>query len=222
MKRGAALASCLAIVFVAQPAATEAQAARPDSGLLQAILLPTVAQTLRDGGIPDADVKVAVVSARNSNVAAGDLTVVFRQTVTTVQEHGPIENFGAFVQQQLRAGLRGQALAQAIRAEHARRGIGRGHSFSGARGARGHGRSGEAHGKAQGREPMKRTHADASAPPRWLANVAAAAAAIEAKPTAADSILQARGLTRATFNARLYEVAADPELTAAYREVVRR
>lgn len=226
MTREAALVSCLAIALVAQPAPTKAQAAPAGSdAILEAIGLPAAAQTLRDRGIPAVEVSVAVTGARNRNMAAGELTVVFRRTAATVAEYGPIDNFGAFVQQQLRAGLRGRELAEAIHAEHARRGIGKGKkAFGQGQGQqRGPGAAGGGRGRSGGIQGSANRgggqHPDAarSAPPSWVVDVAITATAIEAKPAAADSILEARHMTRATFNARLYEVAADPALTAAYR-----
>jgi hypothetical protein len=59
---------------------------------------------------------------------------------------------------------------------------------------------------------------DTAAVPDWVEDVAAAANAIEERPTAVDSILQASGMTRVVFDSLIYEVAADPELTAAYEE----
>ena len=54
--------------------------------------------------------------------------------------------------------------------------------------------------------------------PTWVAEVAAVANAIEAQPAAADSILGAHEMTRMAFDSLLYEIAADPTLTAAYQE----
>ena len=54
--------------------------------------------------------------------------------------------------------------------------------------------------------------------PAWVADVAAVANAIEARPMAVDSILEAHEMTRARLDSLLYEVAQDPVLTAAYRE----
>jgi membrane-bound lytic murein transglycosylase B len=49
----------------------------------------------------------------------------------------------------------------------------------------------------------------------------AVAQAIEANPTAADSILAAHGLTRAGFDSLLYDIAADSALARAYTEAIR-
>jgi hypothetical protein len=49
----------------------------------------------------------------------------------------------------------------------------------------------------------------------------ATAQAIQAKPTAADSILGAHGLTRAGFDSLMYDIAADPALARSYAEAMR-
>ena len=45
---------------------------------------------------------------------------------------------------------------------------------------------------------------------------AAVANAIAARPTAADSILTAAGMTRDSFQTLMYEIAADSAMSAAY------
>jgi hypothetical protein len=47
------------------------------------------------------------------------------------------------------------------------------------------------------------------------------AQAIQAKPTATDSILVAHGLTHAGFDSLLYDIAADPALARSYAEAMR-
>lgn len=54
--------------------------------------------------------------------------------------------------------------------------------------------------------------------PAWVSEVAGVANAIEARPGAMDSILAVHEMARATLDSLLYEIAADPVLTAAYRE----
>lgn len=120
-------------------------------GILQAIALPTVSEILRDRGVPVEEVEATIFGAREKGVPADETAGFLEATARAVEENGPIENFGAFVQAQLDAGLRGHELAQAIRAEHARRGIGRGKKLeSGGRGQGGQDRPGAA-GPGQGR-----------------------------------------------------------------------
>lgn len=119
------LLACLALVWAWQPAV--AQEAPPDTtGILQTILLPRVSETLRERGVPIEEIEAAVMGAREQGVPAGETTDALQETAGAVEETGPIENFGAFVQEQLRSGLRGRELAEAIHAEHRRRGIGKG------------------------------------------------------------------------------------------------
>lgn len=49
----------------------------------------------------------------------------------------------------------------------------------------------------------------------------AVARAIQATPARADSILAAHGLSRADFDALLYEIAADPSRARAYAETIK-
>lgn len=60
------------------------------------------------------------------------------------------------------------------------------------------------------------TGAEVEAVPEWVTRVAMVANSIEDRPTAADSILAANDMTRDEFESRLYDIAADPVLTAAY------
>jgi hypothetical protein len=46
------------------------------------------------------------------------------------------------------------------------------------------------------------------------------AQAMQAKPTATDSILGAHGLTRAGFDSLMYDVAADPALARTYADAM--
>lgn len=87
--------------------------------------LPVAAADARDAGVSDAQVRGVLDAIRRSGLPPEDGYRVLEQEVAVVREGGPKENFGAFVQSQLDAGLRGQELAQAIRAEHRRMGVGR-------------------------------------------------------------------------------------------------
>ncbi|HEV8122809.1 MAG TPA: hypothetical protein VGP80_01060 [Gemmatimonadales bacterium] len=93
--------------------------------VLNAMQLPVVAAEARDAGVADVDVRGILDRIRRNRLPAEDAWRVLDEEVRVVRAGGPRENFGAFVQTQLDAGLRGQALAEAIRQEHARRGIGR-------------------------------------------------------------------------------------------------
>jgi hypothetical protein len=133
MKKKVLVAALAAACWAGSP--TAGQETQNDSlGILQAIALPTIAGMLRDRGVPVEELETAIFGARGKGVPA-------------VEANGPIENFGAFVQARLDAGLRGRELAQAIRAEHARRGIGKGSRLE----SRGPGQEGQGRPGAAGR-----------------------------------------------------------------------
>jgi hypothetical protein len=92
--------------------------------VLTAALLPVSAAEARDAGVPDAQVRDILGVLRRTKLPADDARRVLDEEVRVVREGGPKDNFGAFVQTQLDAGLRGRELADAIREEHRRRGIG--------------------------------------------------------------------------------------------------
>ncbi len=94
--------------------------------ILEAILLPRVSDSLRKEGVPEDEVRIAIEEAMRKRLPPAETKQVLDETARSVRESGPIDNFGAFVQTQLDAGLRGRELAAAIHAEHARRGIGKG------------------------------------------------------------------------------------------------
>ncbi|MCA9568645.1 MAG: hypothetical protein KC656_12420, partial [Myxococcales bacterium] len=88
--------------------------------------LPARAQSLRDAGVDADQVREALHAARAAKLSAGDAAALLDASLAPVEEHGPVEGFGAFVKAQLDAGLRGSELASAIQAEHAKRGLGKG------------------------------------------------------------------------------------------------
>ena len=93
--------------------------------------LPTRAQALRDAGVDADQVRQALVAARSAKLSAEDAAGLLHASIAPVEEHGPVEGFGAFVKDKLDAGLRGPELASSIQAEHAKRGIGAGKSKAG-------------------------------------------------------------------------------------------
>jgi len=111
---------CLALPAFAQDTKQTA------TDILQAILLPRSTAEARKEGVPEEEVKTAIQTAWEKRVPPAETKEVFDKTTESVRENGPIDNFGAFVQSQLNAGLRGRDLAAAIHAEHAHRGIGKG------------------------------------------------------------------------------------------------
>ncbi len=112
--------------------------------ILRVLGLPRMADSIRDAGVPAEEVEGVFRSARAQRIPAIETAEVFEESLRAVREHGPMDNFGAFVQVQLASGLRGRDLAAAIHAEHARRGIGKGRRLQK---APGEGSQGEARGR---------------------------------------------------------------------------
>jgi hypothetical protein len=117
----------LATALAAAPTAAQEAGTTAMESLLQAIRLPRAAQQARILGVPEQDLRVVFDTAREKRLPAGILTEVIEEENNSIREHGPVDNFGAFVQARLGEGLRGRELAAAIRAEHAARGKGKGH-----------------------------------------------------------------------------------------------
>jgi hypothetical protein len=88
--------------------------------------LPKVVDEARRAGIPDSSIRVVLDSLRKRRVPAEETGTILRNEVEAVKGGAPKENFGATVQALLARGLRGRELAEAIHAEHGRRGIGHG------------------------------------------------------------------------------------------------
>lgn len=141
----------LALAWAPSSVAAQEEVPTDSAGILQAIQLPDLAEILRERGVPTEEIAAAMEGARRRGVPPGEMTGVLEETAETVEQTGPIENFGAFVEQQLAAGLRGRELAEAIRAEHGRRGIGPGERLeSRGRGSAGEGRRPPEAGRGRG------------------------------------------------------------------------
>ena len=93
--------------------------------VLAAAQLPVAAAEAREEGVTNLQLSDILQMIRRRGLPAEDARWVLEEEVRVVREGGPKENFGAFVQTQLDAGLRGRALADAIHEEHRRRGMGR-------------------------------------------------------------------------------------------------
>lgn len=126
------------LAFLLLPAAS-AFAQVPDwvTQILAAAQLPVTAAEARQEGVPDNEVREVLDALRTANVPAHEARDVFDEGRKARREHGPVDNFGAFVQAKLAAGLRGRELAAAIRAEHAARGKGKAGAAKGQSGTKG-------------------------------------------------------------------------------------
>lgn len=93
--------------------------------ILASAQLPVAAAEARTEGVSNIQLSDILEMIRRRGLPAEDARYVLEEEVRVVREGGPKENFGAFVQTQLDAGLRGRALADAIHEEHRRRGMGK-------------------------------------------------------------------------------------------------
>lgn len=117
----------IVLVALVQPAGAQQTQPSAESSLIADILnLPLAVEAARRAGIPGGTIWGVLDSLRRRRVPAADAEQILRGEVEAVEAGGPKENFGAFVNAQLARGLRGRELADAIHAEHARRGIGQG------------------------------------------------------------------------------------------------
>jgi hypothetical protein len=112
----------LAALFAAAPM-VQVEDAMP--AILGALRLPEVVTEARRAGVADSAVRAVLDGLRRRGLPADEAALVVREEVDAVHAGAPKDNFGEFVHRQLDAGLRGRALAEAIRAEHRARGIGR-------------------------------------------------------------------------------------------------
>jgi len=152
----------LPLAAQAQEPAARGGAAKPGEArgeVLSAIALPQRAQALRDDWVKADDVKQALDASRKQGLHASEASDTLVAADEAVKANGPVDDFGAFVQSQLDAGLRGKDLAAAIRSEH------------------------EAHGKGKRAGKPEDKH----------------------------------GMTAAEFEKALFDIASDPEKSAAYQ-----
>ena len=84
-------------------------------------------QEARTAGIPEEEVKEVLEGARHRGLTPEETEEVLSESTAAVEESGPVDNFGAFVQARLDEGLRGKELAAAIHEEHKLHGKGKGH-----------------------------------------------------------------------------------------------
>ena len=104
------------LLLAAAPALLRAQAPATRQRVLDAMTLPRLASDLRDEGMSDYELRDALDAMREARLPAGDAVQALRAEFDAGGEHpGPWADSGARVRQQLRAGLRGKALADAIK-----------------------------------------------------------------------------------------------------------
>lgn len=124
--------TAIALLGVALLASPLAAQQAPDSAAIKlkqridAIIgIPRKADEIRRSGVPDSTLRGVLDVIIKEKLPAEEAAVILETEAEAVREHGPTDNFGAFVQAQLAAGKRGRELAAAIRAEHQARGKGK-------------------------------------------------------------------------------------------------
>lgn len=127
------------------------------AALRRVLALPQTTADARNAGVADSLIRIVLREARRRGVPAGDAQEAVEAETEAVRAGAPKDNFGAFVQEQLAAGLRGRDLAAAVRAEHARRGHGKPgamdaeHDHGAAASGEGHGTGGKPDSAGRGR-----------------------------------------------------------------------
>jgi hypothetical protein len=134
--------------------------------LLRAIRLPEAAEQARREGVPAAEVKEVLEAARSRNLPAGDTETIMVEETRAVREKGQIDDFGSFVRSKLDEGLRGRELSDAIRAEHAARGKGKGQGKADRRGSGRAGTDRLEEGVAEGEDAVRGQKKKAEKPKR--------------------------------------------------------
>ncbi|MEX1999802.1 MAG: hypothetical protein WD934_08950 [Gemmatimonadales bacterium] len=87
--------------------------------IIRALELPSLASAARDAGVPPVQVESVLAGLHQRGLPAGEAALILRQEVDALAAGSARGRFGTFVQVHLEAGLRGRALAEAIRDEHA-------------------------------------------------------------------------------------------------------
>lgn len=116
----------LIVLAAGTAAAQEAPSRGGIDSVLRVLRLPRTTTEARTKGVPDSQVGGILDVLRRAKVPAGDAEEILAAEAEAKEAGRPSGNLGAFVQAQHQAGLRGRALADAIHAEQARRGVGRG------------------------------------------------------------------------------------------------
>jgi hypothetical protein len=117
----------LPVMVVAQEKAVSDEEASVLERLQKAAGLIKTSNEAREAGIPEEDVAEVLAGAREQGLSPEETEEVLAESTAAVNESGPVDNFGAFVQTKLDEGLRGQELAAAIHEEHRHNGKGKGH-----------------------------------------------------------------------------------------------
>jgi hypothetical protein len=123
-------------VLLTVGAAATARAQAGDSlaaRIAAAAALPALADEIRGAGVANRDLATMLEIFGERRIPATDARLLLDEEWKAAREHGPVPGLGRFVRGRLDEGLRGRALADAIRAEHAARGTGGDRAGAGSR-----------------------------------------------------------------------------------------
>ena len=124
----AALAAlALPCLAPAQEEAESGQELSLSEKIQKATELIKTSREAREAGIPEEEVAEVLEGARERGLSPEETEEVLAESTAAIDESGPVDNYGAFVQAKLDEGLRGKELAAAIHEEHRKHGKGKGH-----------------------------------------------------------------------------------------------
>ena len=90
--------------------------------VLAAASVPALAQQARAAGVSHDELELLLDVLADGAVPGTEARTILTEETRAAADHGPVPGLGGFVRAKVAAGVRGQALADAIRAEHAARG----------------------------------------------------------------------------------------------------
>jgi hypothetical protein len=101
-------------------------AAQDGAGVAERVVaaasIPALAGEVRSAGVSEDELGALLDALADGRVPGPDARVVLEEEAKAAKRDGPVSGIGSFVQSQLASGVRGRALADAIRAEHGKRG----------------------------------------------------------------------------------------------------
>lgn len=116
------IATALSLLAVSVSAQATTRVGTPRYAEMERLRIATATQhrtvEIRAAGVPENELQSFLNAMTRSNITPGRQLYILTAERDAARVHGPTDNFGAFVQGRLDAGLRGRALANAIRREH--------------------------------------------------------------------------------------------------------
>ncbi|MFW5879021.1 MAG: hypothetical protein ACOCVR_04300 [Myxococcota bacterium] len=114
------LGTALFVVVTFPSAALAGETADRAAGWIEAMELPVAAHRLREAGVSNEEMKIALTALRENRGVGGERASILsvrllKAELEVVRERGAMRGFGAFVRERIEAGLRGQELARAVR-----------------------------------------------------------------------------------------------------------